>query len=176
MGCDIHLHLEYLHPSWGIEPVIANTFSVDRDYGLFAVLAGVRNYNDLPVLVPPRGVPDDVSFRIHEQFYAEIVPDDAHDWQKNLMHEWCYESDAKNYVEKYGSHIKEFEGGIRYVSNPDWHSASYLTREEVIEVCRHSQYDLAKSPVEFQIVMDFMKSLDERFGESVSRIVFWFDN
>ncbi|KAI9131386.1 hypothetical protein [Acaryochloris sp. CCMEE 5410] len=177
MGCDIHLFLEYCHPSWGIEPIIANFFSVSRDYRLFTALAGVHSYDDdVPALFVPRGLPDDVSQDIHEQFYTTIIPDDADDSRTDLMHEWCYESDAKHYVAKCNAHIKEYKDGHRYVSNPDWHHASYLTRNEIIDACKHAGYDLLNAPDEFQMVMDFMQSIDHRFRNDASRIIFWFDN
>ncbi|MGR3273466.1 hypothetical protein ACSYAD_00015 [Acaryochloris marina NIES-2412] len=177
MGCDIHLYLEYRHPSWGIESVIANFFSVGRDYRLFTALAGVHSHDDdVPVLFVPRGLPNDVSQYIHEQFYAEIIPDDADDQRKNLMHEWCDESDAKHYVAKHNAHIKEYKDGRRYVSDTDWHHASYLTRNEIMDACQHAGYDLSNAPDEFQMVMDFMQSIDDRFSNDTSRMVFWFDN
>ncbi|QDV59016.1 hypothetical protein [Rosistilla oblonga] len=176
MGCDIHSHLEYRHPKHGIEPVIANFFTFGRDYNLFATLAGVRNYDERPVFCSPRGLPEDVSEYIHQQFYTEIIPDNAADWRKNVMHEWCYEAQAKQYVEQHNSHIRGYNDSHRYVSNPDWHNASYLTRAEIIDSSAVSNYKLSSAPPEFQMVLDFMDSIDRRFGSGASRIVFCFDN
>ena len=58
MGCDIHFHTEIkVNGVW-------HHYSqprLNRDYDLFAKLAGVRNYSGLS-FTPPRGLPDDVSF------------------------------------------------------------------------------------------------------------------
>jgi hypothetical protein len=61
MGCDIHSFAERKTDleSWaqvqGISP-----FGW-RDYGVFAFLANVRNYHDIPALSEPRGIPADAS-------------------------------------------------------------------------------------------------------------------
>ncbi|MCB6366621.1 hypothetical protein LI291_10600 [Intestinibacillus massiliensis] len=59
MGCDIHVHIEvqneagkWLHHS---------APDVKRDYGLFALMAGVRNYGKVQPIAEPRGLPDDIS-------------------------------------------------------------------------------------------------------------------
>lgn len=70
MGCDIHMCVEL--NDWGWVPekdteerrwqlVIAEAASYgERNYGLFGILAGVRD-SRLPLLVEPRGMPDDAS-------------------------------------------------------------------------------------------------------------------
>ena len=176
MGCDIHLHLEYRHHKQFFTPVISSDFFVSQDYRLFAVLAGVRNRDRAPVRFAPRSLPDDVSQDILKRFFMRVIPDNAKDWQKNLSQAWCYESEVKKYVEQYNCLVKEYDGVPHYVSEPDWHNPSYLTRHEIIEACQYSGYDLSQAPAEFQIVVDFMKLIDDRFGHDVSRIVFWFDN
>ncbi len=58
MGCDIELHVEiktegrWLHYR---QPY------VDRNYDLFAKMAGVRNRKDLRPIAAPRGLPEDVT-------------------------------------------------------------------------------------------------------------------
>lgn len=58
MGCDIHLHIEvkingqwehYAHPL------------IDRNYRLFALMAGVRNRDDITPVSLPKGLPDDIT-------------------------------------------------------------------------------------------------------------------
>jgi hypothetical protein len=59
MGCDIHIHAQYKRPeneSWYTE---LTSFSGNRHYDMFAELAGVRNYDEITPLFPPRGIPDD---------------------------------------------------------------------------------------------------------------------
>lgn len=78
MGCDIHSYVELRTESgWAKldDPIFDNGWLgigdvynredneqpfYDRNYNLFGVLAGVRNY-DLPIIAEPRGIPVDVS-------------------------------------------------------------------------------------------------------------------
>lgn len=73
MGTDIRTHVEiregkrwqyvrYTHPlAW-------------RNYGLFGFLADVRNYSHVPTIVEPRGLPEDASVQLREEWVAD-VPD-----------------------------------------------------------------------------------------------------
>ena len=68
MGCDIHLYIEYKNKmvefdgykySWHD---FGKCINPGRNYVLFALMAGVRNYgNELPVIVPRRGMPEDAA-------------------------------------------------------------------------------------------------------------------
>lgn len=79
MGCDIHLYAETLpegefaewtalHPHDVGLPPDSSTYDGrwfhERDYALFAVLAGVRNYGSITPISPPRGLPDEPSFLV----------------------------------------------------------------------------------------------------------------
>jgi hypothetical protein len=59
MGCDIHWHSEIkVDGVWHHH----SAPRVPRDYWLFALLAGVRNYeNAVEPISKPRGLPDDIS-------------------------------------------------------------------------------------------------------------------
>lgn len=74
MGCDIHFYVEKkIKGKWvsadewekdedGYEDVkYQSRFYSGRNYALFSILAGVRNYSDLPAISQPRGVPEDAS-------------------------------------------------------------------------------------------------------------------
>lgn len=61
MGCDIHTSLVEYDPKWNSYYSLGDNFLRDRNYRLFAHLAGVRNYHE-PVVpdgefIPPRGLP-----------------------------------------------------------------------------------------------------------------------
>ena len=61
MGCDIHAMIErrqttnYGYTRW----VNAGDPDINRNYEVFAVLAGVRNEAGIPAIALPRGVPND---------------------------------------------------------------------------------------------------------------------
>jgi len=71
MGCDIHLYIEYkskktefdgYNPGW---QSFGGSINPGRNYAMFGLMANVRNcYSDgkLPVLVEPRGMPDDAAY------------------------------------------------------------------------------------------------------------------
>jgi len=56
MGCDIHTHIEIRYKGKWEHYAIP---SIDRDYSLFSVMAGVRGGYD--PIVEPKGVPEDMS-------------------------------------------------------------------------------------------------------------------
>lgn len=77
MGCDIHVYTEYkLHSdkygsgkwinidNWECELdfLQVNSFYDDRSYLLFAMLADVRNENEITPIIKPRGLPSDMSW------------------------------------------------------------------------------------------------------------------
>jgi len=71
MGCDIHLYGETQKTpagdwtacgEWGTDKygnweLISNPLYFGRHYALFSVLADVRNYNELPLIAPAKGLP-----------------------------------------------------------------------------------------------------------------------
>ena len=89
MGCDIHMQVEYrtkvcgtmqwcdgnlyevnkFHDSYPDEPKYTRVHlnNERRNYTLFGLLAGVRNYGTKPI-VAPRGFPKDVSKSIAEEY------------------------------------------------------------------------------------------------------------
>lgn len=113
MGCDIHLRAEVrqadkwvcaeetegfktfqdgrVFDKFEIEhPEYVDRFFDDRNYQLFAVLAGVRNAWDLTPIAEPRGLPQDISERAiaeHESDYDDGNPD-ARIWLGD--HSWTW--------------------------------------------------------------------------------------
>lgn len=77
MGCDIHMHVEYkdrtgkwacgdyfsLDPDSTLENprYDLQEFYGGRNYGLFSILADVRNYDNIEPIENPRGLPEDIS-------------------------------------------------------------------------------------------------------------------
>ena len=58
MGCDIHLHIEIkLNGKW---EHLGNP-NIDRNYRLFAKMAGVRNYNNVTPISGPKGLPENLT-------------------------------------------------------------------------------------------------------------------
>lgn len=109
MGCDIHLAVEVqngdgkweraLPPPEACDPWLAKqaaeqpddryyterarvTWFHDRNYNLFAILAGVRNGYDLESISEPRGLPDDLSLELRKLNYDDplyVESEDSND-------------------------------------------------------------------------------------------------
>lgn len=128
MGCDIHLHTEVkINGEWHHY----SAPSVDRQYMLFAKMAGVRNSYDIEPLALPRGIPDNATFITkfdsdrwggdgHSHSY--LTAPEIHElvlWLKNqvkyfMLHP-CWEGDTFGYV--FGNHFSDF---TKYpVDNPE---------------------------------------------------------
>ena len=93
MGCDIHLHAESFDGErWHYLPGCPDP---DRNYRLFSVLADVRNEYDLPVICPPKGIPEDISAELKgaEDFNSSIVTidedgDELSAWLGDHSYSW----------------------------------------------------------------------------------------
>lgn len=198
MSCDIHAYIEYKsHDSW--RSFSSDELKLGRDYMLFALMAGVRLEYVTPVM-PPRGIPDDLSWEAREDYHLQLIDGD----ERNLPEHCCTREQAERYV-KYGSKRVVFDG-IEYVIHPDWHTPSWLTLDELREVQRrYATSEMQDGSDEgFQLRMrDFI--LNDRSGpfpepplrprsmhvelaavigamsalnalDKTPRLVFWFDN
>ena len=68
MGCDIHMYVEKKNGE-GVYEYIKSVKPFNyRYYGLFAFLAGVRNYSAIKPISKPRGLPNNLSKEVREEF------------------------------------------------------------------------------------------------------------
>ncbi|MFG0264784.1 MAG: hypothetical protein ACF8AM_06455 [Rhodopirellula sp. JB055] len=174
MGCDIHVNVEYRHPVLGYQPVISGGYVVERRYELFAALAGVRTENGESSLIPARGFPRDACFLLFEQAHQLVVDHPSSPFAKYVA-DWILESDIPP-----GSVVVDSDqvlvGKTRWIQHPDYHGASFLSHSEIMDCLTHFGYDLSSGPPEFLVLIDLLASIDNRFGNQCSRLVFWFDN
>jgi len=157
MGCDIHTYLEVKHAegdTWDCEVLI----DLGRDYTLFGYLADVRAA--VKGGFTPKGVPKDLSWRT-ESYYGIAVTDGD-------LSYGVPEKSAEDWVKRGDSVWLTTRGTHRRVSSPDWHSASWLTADELKQVL--DKYDHSTLKATYHM----MKSFEEE-GHS-ARLVFWFDN
>ena len=203
MGCDIHVYIEYKsknHKDGYAWNSFGGRINPGRNYAMFALLAGVRNYDaELPVTFPLRGTPNDAGYKSSSdnQMYISDTSE-GEDYVKSER--------AKQWVESGSSkYINNHEGKPTWVTHPDWHSHSWLTTSEFESIIHkyleletewskqrveeHNKYvkehniqptSWAYEPPEmnfepeYQAVLAAMQRL-EYFGKQ-ARIVFWFDN
>lgn len=116
MGCDIHALIERKNEHRGHDGEVYRTEWVNsgdpdlgRNYELFAVLAGVRNYTGITPISEPRGLPAFVSFESYS---------DGERWVK-----WDHRSDV-------GKPCRAFEHMVEMYGE-DGHSGSWLTLAEI---------------------------------------------
>lgn len=125
MGCDIHFFVERRDSSmYGDNRWSGIEMDIPRDYGLFKVLASVRasRIEDQPEMFQPRGMPRDISSVTKEQ-YLMLVTDDGDPG------EGCSRQCAERLIAQ-GS-TEYWDERKRFVICADWHSASWLTLEEL---------------------------------------------
>ena len=93
MGCDIHIYAERITENGKWELDIEETISfaqyggMSRHYEVFAMIAGVRNRENISVIIPTKGLPDDASDYVKER-YDEFGYDAHHA-------SWLYPSELK---------------------------------------------------------------------------------
>lgn len=176
MGCDIHAFVETTTTSEEKEywNNFAEEFRLDRNYGMFGFLAGVRT-DDKPI-VPARGLPTNLASTTENSAYLRISNEFAEE------DGFCSLENAQKY-QGYGSNIVMRDGKPYKVSHPDWHSHSWLTLEEFDKVIAayKARYVIGEAATdnkrwmaEYAAISAAMKVLQD-FDQKV-RLVFWFDN
>lgn len=194
MGCDIHLLVEYdtasVREHWGfilsserrtvvpfrqdvdILSLTNGTIEIARDYRLFAALAGVRG--NISPLIPPRGCPSPYSRETFCEFHLLVQDRSDGDslWERGIWRE-----DAEMLIDRgKASRVSRAPGLCDAITDPEYHNLSWLNRLELLASLEYAELDPAKLGVEFRIVLDALRALDDEYGSGHSRIVFGFDN
>jgi len=184
MGCDIHLMVEIrekvenpastcLINKW-YDAGFRGEFS-SRIYGMFARMAGVRTYGgNYKVKFEPRGLPEDIHPITLRRFCLNVTEDEnAIDWG----YDYCSKEDAEQWVEK--GYSKWVDNHHAIVSNPDYHSHSWLTASELRQCFDDCFKDVKGNYQGDYIEWLGLVSLCEGIvsdGKHECRVVFCFDN
>lgn len=126
MGCDIHVYLELVEEISVDKEYIYSVaeFYPGRNYWLFSLMAGVRNdSNPNLLLFPPKGLPKEVGYIAryeNELFVPENYTGEERTTSRENADKWIAAGKSKQ-----GYH------GEKWVTNPDWHSHSWLTTKEM---------------------------------------------
>lgn len=162
MGCDIHCYIEYMERGETYWFSFGDRINPGRNYTLFGLLAGVRVEGIQ--LFPLRGVPADMSYAAESDYWI-LISDECADSEG-----FCSKDRAASWV----AHGSRYSDDGSKVTNPDWHSHSWLTFDEFKRVLSsYHAMALAYPAIEYDAVLAAMKSLSKH-GDV--RIVFWFDN
>ncbi|HLK91609.1 MAG TPA: hypothetical protein VKZ18_17075 [Polyangia bacterium] len=171
MGTDIHLFVEYrLDRGGDYFSLTRGSFDLTRNYAAFAALAGVRAEDtEAKPRIAPRGFPPDASWHARAEYYRRISDEPGHHAGSFRL---VTPEQARDDVARGLSHTKTFTRTARHeelVSDPDAHTPSWLTGEELASV-------LDVAPVRDELWADYrivIAALEE-LATSDGRAVFWF--
>lgn len=169
MGCDIHAFIEYTKEApeqtgergWRS---FGSKFHLSRHYGVFAKLAGVRNWPDWGIvpISKPRGLPDDAAYQACEYYWLYITP--------SAGERYCSKANAERWVA--GGVSRYRDGERHFVSDPDAHSASWVSPDEWEAMLSDPKIQGVEDA--YHAFLAAMRSLESKGNEV--RAVFWFDN
>lgn len=204
MGCDIHMYVEYMvDDAWyNCDYFVPrrSTRNYDashyvhipiydgRNYSLFAILANVRNYGDTDYISKPRGLPENASKFVKDEY--ESWYDDAHSASYLTLKELIIFHEENHPLKRRGMIGREaqeqLELGIlpefwcQGTSDPTWEWHEWTEENHVLEPL----IDKLKTRAdEINFIYKFM--WNSRFEKDRMRaleladdlrIVFWFDN
>jgi hypothetical protein len=173
MGCDIHVHLEFAdkrEDSIWWQTLAYQGLNWERCYDLFAIMAGVRNYDDVRPVVARRGVPTNLGGGAIRHYYLRANNEYAKDREPGFI----TIKEAQKYVDRGYSKIRDTKGRSVHkddlITHPDWHSASWMTLTELRKVNLRVKWKHAG----LKATIAAMAAL-EKMGYA-TRIIFWFDN
>jgi len=140
MGCDIHAYIEH----YSKKDLLTGKCFVDsycgrinfgRDYLMFGLLAGVRSL-EAPV-VPTRGLPTNppLSWECATEYYLRVVGDEEYETAKrDLLGQRLISKSKLDQVNTsyYGGKLQPDSQNM--IPDPDYHSITWLTLDELIMV------------------------------------------
>ena len=160
MGCDIHAFIDYDcdMTDWTYANSFAEEIDLPRNYLLFGLLAGVRQRIDVEPVSLPKGLPDKVSWPVERRYTIYIS-----DVERDKVQQWL----ANGWSTLWRNHR---------ITNPDWHSASWLSVDELEEVERRYDSYVANHHL-IQIRNNVLAAIIAAMKMlPAGRLVFWFDN
>lgn len=156
-------------------------FHIIAVYGMFSVLAGVRNYGDYKQIVPDRGFPKDTSMLTLRGYAYKLWTDDTNPVPEHTKFDpihYIGKAKAEKYYKSGVSQMFAKDGSI-FISQPDWHSPNYCTTEEMEQCVRKiffEKYNQWNGDFEEWLELaNYMKGV-EMSGHYECRAVYWFDN
>lgn len=172
MGCDIHAFIEERRIGsedkfWWFASV-----EINRNYQLFALMAGVRyeveRMNGFTPISTPKGLPDDVGF--HVQGESESWEGDGH------SHSWLTLDELEKVERDYGAILS---APTSWYQHPDQAVPDSATRIEKNAMWGMTYVEVGERtpspvPYDLKVVIATMRALKDAGREC--RLVFWFDN
>lgn len=160
MGCDIHGIIEQRKPGGNWTKCPAQIERLIRDYAIFASLGGARNFQGLEPIASRRGLPSDACHDTHME-NCVYVSESGKDETVTLVR-------AEEWISR--GYSKWHREGV-FVTNPDWHSHSWCTTEELKEALARAGDSHDERYLYLVHIMEYAELLGHE-----CRFVFWFDN
>lgn len=171
MGCDIHTYVEYSKK--GDHWCALTDNAGHRDYLMFAIMAGVRDYDGVK-LFDAKGLPEGrLSWNAEGSHWCNVAPDNHPEWAGDDG--WISKESAERWIDSGSSTADIRDGVLKRVTNPDHHSHSWLTADELSKCLE--RYKVASegwAPTEWVAILAAMKAIEG--NGDIARVVFWFDN
>jgi len=121
MGCDIHFFKEVkINGKWHFY----GEADIDRNYELFAFLAGVRNYDNVTPIAKDRGLPNDISDVT--KLFVNQWKGDGHSYS---YLEACEMEELEKYFENRRESICYTKYPLGYLFGGDWSEFAKYPRE-----------------------------------------------
>ena len=174
MGCDIHMYVEYSPRKFAHQRAkygwisYGQRINPGRDYDLFGLLADVRGGT---AIYPKRGMPADAGFYTQYDNKIYISETSAEYGERSMA-----TAQAEEQVAKWGATMEyATDGRPLSVTNTDWHSHSWLNRNEFEHVLSaRALTEGGRAAIEYYALLASMRALEDD-GLNESRVVFWFD-
>lgn len=178
-----------LNPNYGVwngeEEYELVGFCDERWYARFATLANVRNYGDTEYICEPKGLPDDVSEKVKEDYEKEKY--DAHSISYFTLQELIKWNKAHKIVRYKGMISPDAQNRLDYQGIlPDtWCQGTneegweWRTWEDENNVLDDLIDGLKKRANELNLIYDWLweNNYEEALEKSKNiRLIFWFDN
>ncbi len=134
MGCDIHCYIEYREKdvddkNWR---GFGGHINPGRNYGLFRLMAGIRSRDSENGLFKPKGLPEDIGHETSLDNFRYISDDEKCTCGESRS---VTSKKAEYWVKSgYSIYQNNVNGIPTWVSNPDWHSHSWLSLSEYRQV------------------------------------------
>ena len=172
MGADIHIYVQYrkkerVGTKYDWWDSFGSNFG-SRNYTLFGILAGVRE-RGLKHSYDPKGLPTFGLSSMCENDLYLYIREEGEELENS-----CTLEQAKQWGRPI---INNGQGKPWKTENPDWHSHSWLTLDELKQAFKwyNRISEGYKLDVEYRALLKAMKELEDG-GKNEVVVVFWFDN
>jgi len=193
MGTDIHAFVEFDDSDEkpfcrnGIQSISAGSLVLERNYEIFDALAWGRSsqleleHRAPPPVVQPRGIPEILSKPAAWTYYSIVATADRPDprfWPPEAVvdlstaDDWEREGSGRSKIEQTGHYGMSPPQTWDLIARPCWHTATWLTPEEVVRALARCE----GLPLTYHVLKAILAACVAQVGPHRVRLVLWFDH